>query len=109
MACTLVSAQVTSQTSWGFLVNQFAVTVNLQGFGTLPLNLNGSLSMKNSFVQNFWSNFGMTSSVSGSSGAFTGSLWGTQITLGGFIRNDTSLNIGENPLASMTVNGIPCK
>lgn len=107
-SCTLIAAEVTSQSNWGFTVNQVNIAVSLQGFGSLPLQINGTLNTKNSFVQNIWGNFGLTSTVSGSTANFSGSLWGTQFTIGGFIRNDSPLKVGNNPLISMSVNGVPC-
>ncbi|MDX1902147.1 MAG: glycoside hydrolase family 9 protein [Gammaproteobacteria bacterium] len=116
MSCTITSAKVTQQSTWGTLVvNTFAFSVNLQGFPTDSsgaISMTGTFTMKNNFVQNFWSNFGMTtSSFSGSVGKFTGSVWPTQlpISFGGFITNTIPMAVGDNPLVSMTINGVVCQ
>lgn len=115
MSCTIVSAQVTEQGNWGNgIVNTFSINVNLQNF---PANeygmtlINTSFVMKNNFVQNFWGNFGMSGqSINGAMGTFTGQLWPGQLpfNLGGFIYNQNPLQVGENPLQSMTINDVIC-
>jgi len=113
MSCTITSSKVTQKSDWGGVVpvDMFAVTVSLQGFpnNNGQISLSGNFEMKNPFMQNFWGNFGMqTSSFTGSKGSFTGSLWGTQFTLGGFISDTVPLAVGDNPLVSMTLNGVVC-
>jgi len=114
MSCTVTSATVTAQSDWGLpsLVDTFQIAVTLQGF---PVNssggvsLSGSFVMLNPFIQNFWGNFGMqTSSISGATGQFTGTVYGTTFTLGGFISNATPISIGGNPLKSIVLNGVTC-
>jgi len=113
-SCKITSASVTQQSDWGLssLVNTFSIGVTLQGF-TMTSNgiaLNGTFTMKNNFVQNFWSNFGMTSSsFSGNTGTFQGTVWQNTITLGGFILNTVPMKTGDNPLQSITINGILCQ
>lgn len=115
MACTIVSSQVTQQANWGSgIVNTFAISVSLQNFphdANGMTSINASFVMKNNFVQNFWGNFGMTSqSFSGATGNFSGQIWPNQLpfSLGGFIFNQVPLQIGANPLVSMTINGVAC-
>jgi|GEM_PF-343631 len=116
MTCTITSATVTQQSNWGGsngLVNSFQINFNLQGFSQSNngITVNGSFTTKNNLVQNFWGNFGMTSSAfTNATGTFTGQLWQNQLpaSISGFIYNTTPLNVGDNPLVSMTINGVTC-
>lgn len=116
--CTIVSAKVTQQSNWGStygIVNTFEIKVNLQNFPKDQAGksiLDASFTMKNDFVQNFWGNFGMTSSsINKNVGTFKGEVWPNQLpfSLGGFIFNKNPMKVGDNPLSSMTINGVLCK
>lgn len=114
MACSITQSTVIAQSDWGpaGLVNTFQVAVNLKNFPTDPngkITVNGTLTMKNNFIQNFWGNFGMTASVSQNVGTFHGDAWQTQLIFGGFINNKNPLHVGDNPLLSMVVNGVTCQ
>lgn len=116
ISCNVTYSQVTQQGNWGSpgIVNTFKLVVNLTGFtvnsnGQIPLN--GRLTMKNNFVQGFWGNFSITgSSIQNNIGSFTGNAWANQLplTFGGFTTNNVPLHVGDNPLQSLTLNGITC-
>jgi len=113
LTCSITSAKVTQQSTWSSVVNQFAISVNLQGLpSSSSSTISGTFTMKNPFVQNFWGNFGMTSSsFNGNVGTFSGSIWPTQspISFGGYIYNTTPMKVGDNPLQLMTINGVICQ
>lgn len=115
MTCNIVDAKVISQSDWGpvtGLVNTFSVVVNLKNYPADPngkISVNGTMTMKNNFIQNFWGNFGMTSSVTQNVGTFKGDAWSTQLAFGGFVNNKTPLRIGDNPLQNIVVNGVTCQ
>ncbi|MDX1901830.1 MAG: MBG domain-containing protein [Gammaproteobacteria bacterium] len=112
MSCKITSAKVTMQSDWGqpTLVNQFVIAITVQGVSANATSLNGTIVMKDPFVQNFWGNFGMmSSSYTNATGKFTGSISGNTFTLEGFITNATPLSVGSNPLQSMTLNGVTCQ
>jgi len=113
MSCKINSATINSQSSWGrpTLVNKFTISLTVNGFPSTGGNtaLTGQLTMVNPFIQNFWGNFGLTSSYSGSIGKFTGNLYGTSFTLEGFTSNDISQSVGSNPLKSIQLNGVVCQ
>jgi len=112
--CTFVSQPVvTSVTTWG--ADVFQLEVKLSGFPVESGNIavNGSMVMKNSFKQ-FWNNVGLTSTWTGSTGTlsgkfYTGSTSGS-FTVDGYLNDGSpvALKVGDNPLQSMTVNGVTC-
>lgn len=116
MSCTIVSAKVVQQANWGNgIVNTFEIKFTFSGFpkdSNGKTILDGSFVMKNNFLQNFWGNFGMTSSsFNQATGAFKGEAYPNQLPLilSGFINNTNPLKIGDDPLSSFVVNGVQCK
>lgn len=113
-SCTIVSSKITSQSDWGSqvgIVNVFDIRVNMIGFAFDRKVLDVVFTMKNDFVQNFWTNFGLTTqSFNQNTGHFTGELWSSQLpfSVGGFINNKNPMHIGDNPLTSMVINGVLC-
>jgi hypothetical protein len=76
------------------------------------MTFSSTFTTKNNFVQNFWGNFSiLSSSVNQNVGTFNGQIWKQQLPfiLGGFIDNKTPLQVGDNPLKSMVINGVLCK
>lgn len=116
MSCTVTSSKVTQQGNWGpsvGVVNTFDVRVNLNNFPKDPNGrtlIDGTVTMKNKFIQSFWSNFSMTQSINDKVGTFKGEVWSGQIPfmLGGFVGNQIPLKVGDNPIESITVNGVTC-
>lgn len=114
MSCAVAGSSITGQADWGpqGIVNTFQVTVNLKGFpadSSGKIAVNGTLTMKNNFVQNFWGNFGMTSSTNQNVGTFNGNAWQTQLVFGGFINNKNPMHIGDDPLQGMVIGGVTCR
>ncbi|MBA3661168.1 MAG: glycoside hydrolase family 9 protein [Gammaproteobacteria bacterium] len=118
MSCSIVDAKITQQSDWGSakgLVNTFEVKFTVTGFPKEPNGrtlLDGSFTLKNDFVQNFWGNFGMSSSSFNLNvGQFKGEIWPNQlpVSLSGFIFNKNPMKVGENPLQSMTIGGVVCR
>jgi len=108
--CKIISAKVDSQANWGKIVaNKFTISVSLNtGSAKYPIKLTGNIVMKNPFIQNFWGDFGTTSSWSNNTGSFQGDIWRNTFTLQGYISNASLLSVGDNPLDSLKVNGITC-
>jgi len=107
--CKIISAKVDSQLNWGKVVNKISVSVSFDnGSATFPVKLTGNIVMKNSFVQNFWGDFGITSSWNNNIGNFTGDAWRNTFTLQGYISNISAMSVGDNPLESLTINGTVC-
>lgn len=114
MSCS-ATGTITQQSDWGSpigIVNTFAISVTLNGFpkssdGSTALD--GSFSLKNNFVQNFWGNFNISAStVNQNNATFKGTIWSNDFTLGGFIFNKNPMKLGDNPITSMSLNGVAC-
>lgn len=117
-SCTIVDAKITQQSDWGpqvGLVNTFQITFNFKNFPQNPpgkTTIDASFTQKNDFVQNFWGNFSIiSSSFDHNVGKFKGEVWQNQlpVTLSGFIYNKNPMKVGDNPLQSMTINGVVCQ
>lgn len=116
MSCSVQSSKVTQQGNWGpavGIVNTFDVRINLINFpkdANGRTMLDGKVMMKNKFIQAFWSNFSMSATVNDKEGTFKGEVWPGQIPfmLGGFVGNQAPLKVGDNPLESVSVNGVNC-
>ena len=115
--CTITLSKVIQQSDWGpivGIVNTFQISLNLKGLPTDPsgrILLQGNFVMKNNFIQNFWGNFSMTPTINQNVGSFKGEAWQSQmpISLSGFIGNAIPLKVGDNPLNTISINGILCQ
>lgn len=109
ISCKITAAKVDSQLNWGKIVNKFTVSVLLNASSTtFPIKVDGDIIMTNPFVQNLWGNFSLTSSWKDNASHFTGETWKNAFTLEGYISNLSALSLGDNPLQSLTVNGVIC-
>lgn len=117
--CTLVSPTVTAIYTWSGKVDEFQIGVKLSGFtpdSQGNISVNGVLIMKNTFQQNFWAdqNFPASYTQGTGSGTFSGSFYAKtgagSFNLYGFLMDASPItfNVGDNPLASLTINGITC-
>jgi len=116
--CTLVSPAVISIQTWDLKVDEFQLGVKLTGFpvdSVGNVTLNGTMVMKNKFKQNFWSDQGLTYNISDATGTFTGSIHPSSGSIGimfnGYLTDGTptAMKVGDNPLQSLTINGVTCQ
>lgn len=117
MACVVTSSRVTGLQYWDNVVDQFSVIISLTGMpvGTDGnIQLSGSLTMKNLFKAAFWNNKGLQTAFAGDTGTFAGAVYAPNgiltLNLEGYLADGSPvhLNLGDNPLKSVTLNGVLC-
>lgn len=114
--CTLLSPQVKDTLTWDVKVDHFLVGVQLIGFpvdSSDNISINGTIVMKN-VIRQLWADKNFTYTLTGSSGTFLGNIYtntGSSVfNLEGYLTDATPavLNVGDNPVKSVVINGITC-
>ncbi|MDX1900516.1 MAG: cellulase family glycosylhydrolase [Gammaproteobacteria bacterium] len=114
--CSITYSSVTGTPAWDVKMDEFRVSVSLTGFpvdSSGNISINGSMVMKNT-IRNFWADQSFTPTINGATGTFVGKFYGKTgsgvFSLSGALVDGkpVAMKVGDNPLQSLTINGVAC-